>query len=291
MQFGLCVPNFGGIVSTDQMVEQGVLAEQLGFDSIWATDHIIVPRVNVDPYGDLVEPLMTLSFLAAKTERVKLGTSVIVLPQRNPILVAKQAAALDSLSRGRVILGVGAGWLKTEFDFLGENFRKRGKRFDEAIRLMRTIWTEDLVTFTGEFHELKEAVSLPRPEKPIPLWIAGSSVGAIERAARLGDGWHPVGVTVGQLEEGVKRIREANGRAVISARLRIDMGKKMASYLSASGQTQVSIAGSPDEITGKIEEYIQAGLQHLVVVVPAKDARSFSTMTKAIAREILPSFK
>ncbi len=291
MQFGFCLPNFGGTVSPQKMVESGLLAEELGFDSIWSTDHIIVPKENIDPYGDLVEALVTLSFLAAKTERVKLGTSIIVLTQRNPILVAKQAAALDRLSNGRLILGVGAGWLEAEFDFLGENFRNRGRRFDESLSLMRAIWTEDEVNFSGEFHKLKNAVSLPRPKKLIPILIAGSSEPAIRRAATLGDGWHPVGITPARLQDGARRIKRKNSKAKISARLRIDLGKKDGTYKSASGETQVSLAGSRGEVTEQIERYIQAGLEHVSLVVPAKDARSLSASMRTIAREILPSFK
>ena len=291
MQFGFCLPNFGGTVSPIKMVESGMLAEELGFDSVWSTDHIIVPRENIDPYGNLVEALVALSYVAAKTERVKLGTSIIVLTQRNPILVAKQAAALDILSNGRLILGVGAGWLKPEFDFLGENFRNRGRRFDESLRLMRAIWTEEVINFSGEFHKLKNAVSLPRPKRPIPLLIAGSSKAAVRRAATLGDGWHPVGVTPAQLEAGVERIRRKNRKAVISARLRIDLGKKEGTYVSASGETQVSLAGSLGEVTAQIERYIQAGLQHVALVIPAKDTRSLSAAMRLIARELLPSFK
>jgi probable F420-dependent oxidoreductase len=273
------------------MVESGILAEELGFDSIWSTDHIIVPRENIEPYGNLVEALVSLSYVAAKTEHVKLGTSIIVLTQRNPILVAKQAAALDVLSNGRLILGVGAGWLKAEFDFLGENFRDRGRRFDESLRLMRTIWTEDVINFSGEFYKLKNAVSLPRPKKPIPVLIAGRSKAAVRRAATLGDGWHPVGVTPAQLEAGAERIRRKNRNVLITARLRIDLGKKEAKYVSASGETQVSLAGSPGQVTAQIERYIQAGLQHVALVIPAKDARSLSASMRLIVREIMPSFK
>src|SRR2546427_522263 len=238
MQFGFCLPNFGGTVSPAKMVESGILAEELGFDSIWSTDHVIVPRENIEPYGNLVEALVSLSYVAAKTEHVKLGTSIIVLTQRNPILVAKEAAALDVLSNGRLILGVGAGWLKPEFDLLGENFRNRGRRFDESLRLMRSIWTEDVINFTGEFYKIKNAVSLPRPRKLIPILIAGSSKAAIRRAANLGDGWHPVGVTPEQLEAGASIIRRRKRKAVISARLRIDLGKLDRKYVAASGEPQ-----------------------------------------------------
>jgi probable F420-dependent oxidoreductase len=291
MQFGFCLPNFGGTVSPNKMVESGVLAEELGFDSIWSTDHIIVPKENIDPYGNLVEALASLSYVAAKTERVKLGTSIIVLTQRNPILVAKQAAAIDILSNGRLILGVGAGWLKGEFDFLGENFQDRGRRYDESIRLMRAIWTEDEINFSGEFYRLKNAVSLPRPKRTIPLLIAGRSKAAITRAANLGDGWHPVGITPIQLEDGAKKIRRKNRKAVISARLMIELGKNDGKYVSASGETQVSLAGSLAQVTEQIERYMKAGLQHLALVVPARDAKSLSATMRSIAREILPSFK
>jgi alkanesulfonate monooxygenase SsuD/methylene tetrahydromethanopterin reductase-like flavin-dependent oxidoreductase (luciferase family) len=161
MKFGFCLPNYGGKIRPEDMIESAILAERTGFDSVWATDHIIVPTKFTQPYGDLVEPLVTLSYIAAKTDTVRLGSSIIVVPQRNPILVAKQVASLDRLSRGRVILGTGVGWLEEEFRYLNADFKRRGKFFDESIQLMRALWKDELVSLSIGFFKLRDAVFLP----------------------------------------------------------------------------------------------------------------------------------
>jgi len=162
VKFGYIAPNYGDKISAAQILEIAELCEDLGFDSIWATDHIIMPRELKDPYGQLLEPFITLSFVAARTEKLRLGTSIIVLPQRNPILVAKQAAALDVFSRGRVILGFGAGWAEKEFANLGANFTARGLIYDESIKLIRALWSQDVIDFKGDFFEVTDSLFLPK---------------------------------------------------------------------------------------------------------------------------------
>lgn len=123
------------------------VCEETGFDSVWATDHIVMPKEQREPYGQLLEPFVTLSYIAASTEKLRLGTSSIVLPQRNPVLVAKQAASLDVFSGGRVILGMGIGWAEKEFGYLGADFRRRASIMEEGVRLMRSLWSDETVSF------------------------------------------------------------------------------------------------------------------------------------------------
>lgn len=181
MHFGVILPNYGLDASTDAMRRTAELAEELGFDSVWATEHVIVGPEARDPYGRVYEPFTTLGWIAGWTERLRLGTSIVILPLHNPIEVAKQAATLQELSGGRFTLGVGMGWYQPEFEFMGMPFNGRGRRGDEAIRLMRTLWK-------GEF---QDATFEPLPSKPPEIWVGGSSAPAIRRAVELGDAWHP----------------------------------------------------------------------------------------------------
>jgi alkanesulfonate monooxygenase SsuD/methylene tetrahydromethanopterin reductase-like flavin-dependent oxidoreductase (luciferase family) len=139
LKFGFVLPNYGDKIASGELVKISRVCEEEGFDSVWATDHVIMPTELREPYGQLLEPFVTLSFVAAATDKVKVGTSSVVLPQRNPILVAKQAAALDVFSGGRLILGLGIGWTEKEFGHLGADFRRRASIMDESIRLMRSL--------------------------------------------------------------------------------------------------------------------------------------------------------
>ena len=174
-------------------------AEQLGFDTIEVADHVFgatarggwTPTYNEkDPFH---ETLTTLAFLAATTKTIKLSTGILILPQRQTGVVAKQAAEIDLLSGGRLRLGVGVGWNHVEYESLGMDWKTRGARQAEQVELLRRLWTEDLVSFSGRFHKLHEVSILPRPvQQPIPIWFGGSSDAVVKRAARLGDGWMPI---------------------------------------------------------------------------------------------------
>ncbi len=291
MKFGFCVPNYGGKFRPDEMVESAIIAESAGFDSVWATDHIIVSSKFSHPYGDLVEPFVILSYIAAKTDTVHLGSSIIVIPLRNPILVAKQAAALDRLSRGRMILGAGAGWLEEEFRYLNADFKRRGKFLDESINLMRALWKDDLVSFSGSFFRLRDAVFSPKPAKPIPIWIGGDSASAIRRASRLGDGWHPVGVSPTQIEKGVKIIRKGGRKVTISLRIAVDMRGGRPSYRSGSGEKRVGLSGSRQDIVRGVEDYKSAGVEHFVLFMNSTGREQLFADMKKFSSEILRSFK
>jgi probable F420-dependent oxidoreductase len=174
-------------------------AEALGYETIEVADHVFgvtarggwTPLYNeTDPFH---ETFTTLAFLAAATTRIKLSTGILILPQRQTGLVAKQAAEIDILSEGRLRLGVGVGWNHVEYEALGQDWKTRGARQAEQVQVLRRLWTEPLVTFSGRFHDLKEVAILPPPvQRPIPIWFGGSSDATLKRAARLGDGWMPI---------------------------------------------------------------------------------------------------
>jgi probable F420-dependent oxidoreductase len=190
VHFGVILPNYGHGSSADEIRRVAELAEELGFDSVWATEHIIAGPEAVDPYGRVFDPLVTLGWVAGWTDRVGLGTSIVLVPLHNPIHLAKEVATLQELSAGRFTLGVGMGWHRDEFDFMGVEFDGRGHRADEAIRLMRALWSGER-EFAGEHWSFREATFEPRPSPPPEIWVGGSSARAIRRARELGEAWHP----------------------------------------------------------------------------------------------------
>jgi len=204
MHWGVILPNYGLDSHRDGIRRVGELAEELGFDSVWTTEHIIVGPEAVDPYGRVYDPLITLAWISGWSQRVGLGTSIVLVPLHNPIHLAKEVATLQELSGGRFTLGVGIGWHKDEFDFMGVPFEGRGRRADEAIRLMRALWNGER-DFDGEFWSFNDATSEPHPS-PIPeIWVGGSSDRAIRRARELGDAWHP---SRGSNPDHVRRVKE-----------------------------------------------------------------------------------
>src|SRR5271154_7285956 len=187
MQFGIHLPHAGEQATPALIRRYALRAEALGFADVWVSEHIIVPRASFPRSPIFYDPVLTLTWVAAVTERVRLGTSVLVLPMRHPLPLAKELATLHNLSGGRLILGVGVGWLEPEFAALGVPFNERGRRMDEGIAMMRAGWSQDPVSFSARTIPavVADMRSLPQPVKPIPIWIGGSSEPALRRALRL----------------------------------------------------------------------------------------------------------
>jgi probable F420-dependent oxidoreductase len=190
VHFGVILPNYGLESTVDGIRRTAELAEELGFASVWTTEHIIVGPEGVDPYGRVYDPLVTLAWIAGWTERIALGTSIVLVPLHNPMHLAKEVATLQQLSGSRFTLGVGMGWHKDEYDFMGVEFAGRGRRADEAIRLLRALWNGEH-DFQGEHWSFHDATSEPLPSPPPEIWVGGSSARAVRRARELGDVWHP----------------------------------------------------------------------------------------------------
>ena len=207
MEFGLHLPASSSAVKSEDLIRFVQQAETLGFYCITVADHVIVPKNISIPYpytidgkypgtGYHLETLVTMSFLAGATERIRFLTSVMIAPYRNPVITAKMLASLDVLSQGRVIVGLGVGWMKEEFDNLkAPSFNERGRVTDEYIKAFRELWTKDNPSFQGKHCSFSDIIFLPKPvQKPtIPIWIGGHSKQALRRAGELGDGWHPIG--------------------------------------------------------------------------------------------------
>jgi probable F420-dependent oxidoreductase len=218
VHFGVILPNFGRDSSPDRIRRFAESAEELGFDSVWTTEHIIVGSEAIDPYGRVYDPLVTLGWIAGWTERIRLGTSIVIAPLHHPIHLAKEVATVQELSGDRFTLGVGVGWYEPEYAFMGVEFRGRGRRADEAIRLMRALWSGER-DFDGEFWSFHDATSEPHPSSLPEIWVGGSSDRAIRRARELGDAWHP---SRGSEADRVRRVKERHPELRVIPRTRPD---------------------------------------------------------------------
>jgi probable F420-dependent oxidoreductase len=235
MNFGFYLPTRGHTATPEALETLVAHGEALGFQSVMIADHVVFPTKVHSKYpytvsgafpghGDALEQLTLMAFLAGITERLRLVTSVMILPYRNPVLTAKMLATVDVLSRGRVTVGVGVGWLREEFEALHTpDFDQRGAVSNEYLQILKTLWTQDPADFAGQFYQFKGLRCLPHPlQKPHPpLWIGGHSRPALRRVAKYGDGWHPVGANPAvplrphELQsalEDLKRLVEAEGR-------------------------------------------------------------------------------
>jgi probable F420-dependent oxidoreductase len=206
VHLGVILPNFGPGSSPDGIRRVAEAAEELGFDSVWATEHIVVGPSGVDPYGRVYDSLVTLGWIAGWTERVRLGTSIVLLPLHDPFRLAKETATLQELSGGRFTLGVGLGSQSEEFAIMGAELSGRGRRADEALRLIRSLWS-GASSFEGRYWSFAEATAEPHPAPHPEIWVGGSSDRAVRRARELGDVWHP---SRGSDPDRVRRVKEAH---------------------------------------------------------------------------------
>src|SRR5271169_4705597 len=209
MQIGIHLPHAGEQATPERIRRAAQRAEDMGLSDVWVSEHIIVPRASFPRSPLFYDPVLSLTWAAAVTKRVRLGTSVLVLPMRHPLPLAKELATLQNFSEGRLILGAGVGWLEAEFAALGAPFKERGRRMDEGLAMMRAVWTEDPVSFRTRWipAEISEMRMQPRPCAPIPVWIGGSSEPALARAIRH-EGWHGSRVSPEQAGAIVTRLRK-----------------------------------------------------------------------------------
>ncbi|MEM7321747.1 MAG: LLM class F420-dependent oxidoreductase [Actinomycetota bacterium] len=219
MKFGLRYCNIGPLSQREPAIELAQLAEELGFESLWTIEHVVIPAgyQSAYPYSDdgrfgwpedldYPDPVMWLATIAGATERINLGTAIVILPQRNPVVLAKELATVDMMSGGRLLFGVGVGWLTEEFDAIGVPFDERAPRTDEAIEVLRTLWRETEATFGGRFTSFDRALMFPKPAQTVggrpgvPILVGGHSAAAARRAGRLGDGFFPARATPDDLQ-------------------------------------------------------------------------------------------
>ena len=310
MRIGVSLPNVGLDHGKEMVLPVAQAAERLGFDSVWAAHHVTLPyeRDSKYPYGhsgtevamspgmQWLDPLVTLSMVAAVTDRVRLGTSVLVLPYRNPVNLAAEAAALDVLSDGRLVLGVGAGWMREEFWALGIDPAERGPRTDEHVEVLRTLWTEDPASFSGRFTRF-EGIALattPRTEGGPPIWVGGNTDVALRRALRLGDGWHGFEV----FPEDMPGVRERLARAGEElGRDPADLTLSVVRGLMPAGREEESfipdrrmLSGSAEAIVEELGRYADNGVEEVVIQVSLL-APLVPEALEWTAAEVLPSLR
>lgn len=296
MKYGFTMPGRGAIATPENLGVIARRAEELGYYCIMASDHIVVPREisSTYPYteggefpgsvsGEAMEQLTVLAFLAGQTKTIRLATSVMIVPHRNPVVAAKALATLDVLSNGRVIVGIGVGWMREEFEALGlPPFQERGAVVDEYILAFKELWTSDNPTFDGEYCRFSDITFLPKPvQKPHPpIWVGGESRRAMRRAARMGDGWYPIGSNpqfpMGepeQLAAGMRRLasyanqagRDAADIDVIYRTHQYQLLRDGGAPAFSSSEERLTFTGNADEIAGDIRAYEDMGVSHMTV--------------------------
>lgn len=264
---GIHLPQAGPAASGEALRRAAVLAEQLGYADVWVSDHLVVPTgVPYPPSAYVFEPITCLAWVAAATERVRLGTTVLVMPMRNPLMVAKAFATIDQFSGGRAILGTAAGWLEAEFDALGVPFDERGPRTDEAIDMIQTMWTSDHITADYPVHGASFASirAKPQPVDTIPIWIGGHAPVALRRAARVGSGWHGGFLTAEQTAKRINQLRDMDlpEGFEMSMRTRWD-----------------PLVHDHDTILGELQDLANVGVTH---VVPEPQQRTLDDYLRSI---------
>jgi probable F420-dependent oxidoreductase len=293
------IPNNWGVEEPKQVLEFGPLAESLGYDSVWVMDHLfntgyIRERLEDKPY---YHPMSTLSYLAATTSKVTLGTSVLVLPYHNPVELAKYAATLDQISGGRVTLGVGVGAMTEEFDALGISMRERASLTNECIDVMRELWSSHLPKYQSKRWDFSDLYFSPKPAQPsIPIWVGGSSPGAIRRTALRGDGWHPTGaspesyaLTRQEIIEAATAAGRDASKMTWSTRLEVEVHGRPSSE-RASARTTLP-GDNPEMMVAGIKAYQDAGVDHIVLALNSGDVSALKRLMETIAAEVIPEFR
>lgn len=269
MKLGVHLPQAGTQASADKILQHAIRAEALGLADVWVSEHIIVPKdAPYPPTPVFYDPVVVLSWVAAVTRRVGLGTSVLVLPMRHPLPLAKELGTLQELSGGRLILGAGVGWLEAEFAALGVPFRERGRRMDEGIAMMRAVWYNDPVTFEANWIDAKidNMRMLPRPVVPIPIWIGGTAERQIARALRL-QGWHGSRQSPAEISPIVERLRRErpDPEFAISMRIRWD-------------------GADAAELRSRLAEYEAIGVGHVLVEPNDREVDDMERILEGVGR-------
>ncbi len=281
MKFGVFGINTGACARSETAARVARAAEAAGFDSVWTGEHVVLPDPQAPPSPaapqfPMLDPAVALAFLAAHTQHIKLATGIIILPQRNPLVLAKELASVDVLSNGRLIFGLGAGYLKPEFDALGASFHDRGARTDECIEALRALWTQEKPSFAGRTVRFSGIDAQPRPvQKPHPpIVVGGTSASAFERAVRHGNGWY------GFLRDVATAKADLAGLAAAREKVK---------RAAALGALEVSITPPPKLDEAAARAYAELGVDRLVLLLPVRsedDALRFIAQTEPLVRKL-----
>ncbi len=314
MKFGLHVGTRGAALDPDGLLAIARKAESLGFEHLGFSDHLVIANTVASPYpytksrvwfaqdsGDCLDQLTTLAFVAAATGRLRLLTSVMVVPHRPPVLTAKMLATADILSKGRVTVGVGAGWMEEEFRLLGApTFKRRGKLVDETLAAIKALWTQADPVFEGEFVSFEGLRFEPKPvQQPHPpIWVGGETKPARRRAGRVGDGWYPVcnnpAAPYDNVEQSAAGLADVRALAAESGRdpASLDTGLlalwyRMGETLEGEGGHRMAFTGTAEAIIDDIGRYAEAGLNHLVIGFESDDLQRSLDQLEAFAHSVM----
>jgi probable F420-dependent oxidoreductase len=287
MKFGIVLPNYGLQAGRLAMVDTVLAAEALGYNSAWVSDHLALPHAEAGNFEHIFEAISSLGYLAAVTNTIRLGVSALVLPQRSPVEIAKQLATLDVLSSGRMMLAAGVGWSAGEYANLGANFHDRGKRMDEALQVLRTLWRGGkIISYTGKYYQFEQVSFSPGPIQaggPV-LWAAGDSRRALRRAVFYADGWHPNTRPPEDLARELKAVRPLllNRPFTVSMRAQVVLG---------NADPKLPFSGSPGEIAEKLRAYQAAGMNYAVLEFSAESQAARVRAMQLFSRQVMPEFK
>lgn len=304
MEFGFSLIVRGNEATPDTFQQVAERAESRELDTLWLSAHVIIPPQTKSNYVMVPglahpphwkerywEPFTILGYLAAITSKIRLGTSVLVLPQHNPFEAAKQVAEIDQLSQGRMTFGIGAGWFEEEFEVLGQDYANRGARMNDALLLIKQLWGPDPVNYEGSFYQVSDACFGPKPvQKPNPpIWIAGGSKTAMRRAARFADVFHPVRLLPDAIPEVSKTLGdlcEENNRARDAVKIGVKVLLDFTGQPTAEGQFPTQ--GRPQDIIEAIRRYQDVGVEHLVFDVAPEQRTVLMDTIERFAQDVRP---
>lgn len=286
MKFGIAFANTGPFAHPEGAAAMAEAAEQSGFESLWPVEHVVVPAeyASTYPYArsgkmpggsdfDLPDPLVWLAWVAARTTTLKLGTGILILPQRNPVVLAKQVATLDVLSGGRMLLGIGIGWLEEEFAVIGVPFADRVRRTEEHVAVLRALWSQDRASFSGETVSFADVISRPRPlRRTVPVIVGGHSPAAARRAGRIGDGFYPAKGDLPTLLDEMRKAADAAGRDPDTIEV------------TASGAT---VMGGGDAALDEVGRLAELGVDRLVLPPLAFDPAALRERLAAFGEDVI----
>ena len=289
MDYGLVLPSLGDKANRDGIMAAVELAEEHGFTDVWATDHILIDHAGAEDYGRIYEAITTLAWIAGRSRAIRLGASVIVVPMRNAVVLAKQLATLDALSEGRLIAGFGVGWNAAEFANVGvaERFHERGAYTDEVIAVCRHLWSGSREPFHGRFHSFDDFYFQPLPAQGVnvPIWLGGRDERALRRVGRQADAYHASAASPSALAGRIPVVREAAeaaGRPMprLSGRARVE--------LDAGAESFYTMHGRPADVAADIRAFADLGVDHLALAFPPRDAVGLRAIVGRFMREVVP---
>ena len=289
MEFGCHLPVYGPAATRETLLAFARRMEALGYDSLWASDHVVIPwRITskypynetgdfpLPPTAAFLEPLTALALVAGATERIRLGTTVLVLPHRHPVLAAKMLATLDHLAPGRVILGAGVGWLREEIELFGVDYARRGAWSDEALRIMQTCWREERPSFRGEFVSFDPVGFAPKPAHgTIPIWIGGHTPRALRRVAELGDGWHAAFPNAAKMTAGLAELAAACRKAGRDPKT-----------LTLSARMGLPARQDTNALVGEIRALADLGVRHVILESRVRDLADMREIYERFAADV-----